>query len=146
MAHPEAVIAAGFGCRTGCPVEQVLAALEQALAAVGRRLEEVRALYTADFKHGEAGLLRAAELLNRPLLTLSIADLQAQSSQALSCSVHTLERFGVPSVAETAALAGACAPGRNAHGDLPRLLGPRRTSGSATCALAISGRIAEHGP
>ncbi|MEO8178734.1 MAG: cobalamin biosynthesis protein [Deltaproteobacteria bacterium] len=146
MAHSEAVIAAGFGCRAGCPVEHVLAVLEQALAAAGCRLHEVRALYTADFKHSEAGLLRAAELLNKPLIALPVADLQAQSAQALSCSAHTLERFGVPSVAETAALAGASVSGRNAPGDRPRLLGPRRTSGSATCALASSGRSTEHGP
>jgi cobalt-precorrin 5A hydrolase len=146
MAHPEAVIAAGFGCRAGCPVAQVLDVLEQALAAAGRRLEEVRALYTADFKHAEAGLLRAAQLLNRPLVALPLADLQAHGPIALTCSAYTLERFGVPSIAETAALAGAAVGGSKARGELPRLLAPRRSSGSATCALAISVRLEEHGP
>jgi cobalt-precorrin 5A hydrolase len=146
MAHPEAVIAAGwiaagsvaagFGCRAGCPVEQLLAVLEQALAAGGRRLAEVQALYTADFKQAEAALLRAAELLHKPLIALPLAELRAQSGRASSCSAHALERFGVPSVAETAALAGAFALGRPAPDALPRLLGPRQVSGSATCALA----------
>jgi cobalt-precorrin 5A hydrolase len=144
MAHTEAVIAAGFGCRAGCPVEHVLAALEQALAAQGRRLDEIRALYTADFKRSEAGLLRAAESLNKPLLALSVARLRAQSGAALTCSAHTLERFGVPSVAETAALAGASSTGDDARGNSARLLGPRLVSGSATCALAICEWSAEH--
>lgn len=143
MAHPEAVIAAGLGCRAGCPVEHVLAVLEQALAGQGRRLEEVRALYTADFKRSEAGLLRAAASLNKPLIALSRARLQAQSGAALTRSAHTLERFGLPSVAETAALAGALRVGDEAAGSPPRLLGPRYVSGSATCALALSGWTAE---
>jgi cobalt-precorrin 5A hydrolase len=136
MAHPEAVIAAGFGCRAGCPVEQVLGALGQALAAQGRRLDEVGALYTADFKRSEAGLVLAAESLNRPLIALSVACLRAQSGAALTCSAHTLARFGVPSVAETAALAGASSSD-GARGSCARLLGPRQVSGSATCALAV---------
>jgi cobalt-precorrin 5A hydrolase len=146
MAHPEAVIAAGwiaagpvaagFGCRAGCPVEQLLAALEQALSAAGRHLAEVQALYTADFKQAEAALLRAAELSHKPLIALPLAQLRAQSGRASSCSAHTLERFGVPSVAETAALAGASALGSPTPGALPRLLGPRQLSGGASCALA----------
>jgi cobalt-precorrin 5A hydrolase len=144
MAHPEAVIAAGFGCRAGCPVEHVLAVLEQVLTSGGRQLEQVQALYTADFKHAEPALLRAAELLNKPLLALPLAKLRAQSGGALSCSAQTLERFGVPSVAETAALAGALGQGSGARGALPRLLGPRQVSGSATCALALCERQAEH--
>ena len=103
----------------------------------------MRAFYTADFKRSEAGLLRAAESLNKPLLALSVARLQAQSGAALTCSAHTLERFGVPSVAETAALAGAFSVGDGAPASPPRLLGPRYVSGNATCALAISGRTAE---
>ncbi|HEU4577122.1 MAG TPA: cobalamin biosynthesis protein [Polyangiaceae bacterium] len=131
------MIAAGLGCRAGCPVEHVLAALEQALAAGGCVLEQLSGLYTAQFKHAEPALLLAAERLSKPLVVLPLAELQAQSSKALSCSAHSLERFGVPSIAETAALAGAA---RAASPGEPRLIGTRSIAGSATCALAIDTR------
>jgi len=78
------MIAAGLGCRAGCPVEHVLAALEQALAAQGRRVAEVAALYTGQFKQAEPGLLRAAELLNKPIVALPLEALQAQSARTLT--------------------------------------------------------------
>jgi cobalt-precorrin 5A hydrolase len=127
-------VTAGVGCRAGCPVEHVLAALEQELAAQGRQVADVSALYTAQFKQAEPGLLRAAQLLNKPIVSLPLGALQAQSARALTHSPHTLQRFGLPSLAETAALAGAS---RATPGSEPRLLGPRRVAGDATCALAV---------
>ena len=137
------MIAAGLGCRAGCPVEHVLAAVEQALAAGGCVLEELSGLYTAQFKHAEPALLLAAERLGKPLLALPLAELQAQNGKALSCSAQSLERFGVPSIAETAALAGAA---RGAGPSEPRLLGTRSIAGSATCALAIDTRSGHGAP
>lgn len=137
------MIAAGLGCRAGCPVEHVLAALEQALAAGGCVLEELSGLYTAEFKRAEPALLLAAERLGKPLLGLPLAQLQAQNGKALSCSAQSLERFGVLSIAETAALAGAA---RGAGPSEPRLLGTRSIAGSATCALAIDTRSERGAP
>ena len=127
-------IAVGLGCRSGCALEQVLEVLQQALAAQGRTLADVTALHTADFKQAEPALQRAAELLHKPLLAFSLQQLRAQSAGALTQSAHTLQRFGVPSIAETAALAGAAALPR-ARG-VGRLLAARRSTGAATCALA----------
>ena len=87
------MIAAGLGCRAGCPVEHVLAALERALAASGCVLEELSGLYTAEFKQAEPALLLAAERLGKPLLAQPLTQLQAQNSKALSCSAQSLERF-----------------------------------------------------
>lgn len=125
------MIAAGIGCRTGCSVEQVVGVVTQALAAAGRTLADVRALYTADFKATEAGLLGAASLLDKPLVPLPIEQLKAHAGATLTASARVAELFGVPSVAETAALAGASTFARRG-----RLLGPRQVSGDATCALA----------
>lgn len=133
------MIAAGIGCRAGCSTEQVMLALTQALAAAGRTLDDVRALYTADFKATEAGLLGASELLAKPLVPLPLEQLKAHAGAALTASPRVSELFGVPSVAETAALAGASTFAR--CGAQSRLLGPRHVSGDATCALAS----AEHG-
>jgi cobalt-precorrin 5A hydrolase len=137
------MIAAGLGCRAGCPLEHVLAALEQALAAAGCLLEEISGLYTAQFKREEPALLLAAARLGKPLLALPLAELQAQNAKALSCSAQNLERFGVPSIAETAALAGAA---RGATASQPRLLGTRSIAGSATCALAIDTHSGDGAP
>jgi cobalt-precorrin 5A hydrolase len=137
------MIAAGLGCRAGCPVEHVLAALEQALAAAGCLLHELDGLYTAQFKDEEPALLLAAARLGKPLLALPLTELQAQNARALSCSAHNLERFGVPSIAETAALAGAA---RAASASQPRLLGTRSIAGSATCALAIDAHPGDGAP
>ena len=141
------MIAAGIGCRAGCSVEQVVLALTQALAAAGRTIDEVRALYTAEFKATEAGLLRAAELLDKPLVALPLEQLKAHASATLTASARISGLFGLPSVAETAALAGAS--GFAHRGARSRLLGPRHVSGDAACALAIavcsSKAPAEHG-
>jgi len=128
------VIAAGVGCRMGCSVEHVVLAVTQALASAGRTLDDVRALYTADFKATEAGLLGAAERLDRPLVPLPLEQLKAHSGGTLTTSARVSELFGLPSVAEAAALAGASTFAR--RGARSRLLGPRHVSGGATCALA----------
>jgi len=137
------MIAVGLGCRAGCEAGQVLQVLEQALLASGCRLEDIGALYTAEFKSSEAGLQQAAQRLSKPLLLLSLAQLQAQAGGALTCSAQSLERFGLPSVAETAALAGALQLQGSGRA---RLLGPRSVSGRATCALASALPLTERAP
>jgi cobalt-precorrin 5A hydrolase len=137
LGHPPAaagLLAAGLGCRAGCALEQVLDVLQQALTAEGRTLAEVQALHTVDFKESEPALRRAAELLQKPLIAFSLEQLRACSAGAHTQSAHTLQRYGVPSIAETAALAGAAAL-PHAQGSA-RLLAARSNSGSATCALA----------
>jgi cobalt-precorrin 5A hydrolase len=126
------MIAAGLGCRSGCAHHDVLRALDGALARAGHARDEVSALYVPEEKGAEAGLRAAAAELGKPLVLVARAALLAQSAATLTHSPQALERYGVPSVAETAALAGAAAHGR------PRLLGPRQVAGAATCALAIT--------
>jgi cobalt-precorrin 5A hydrolase len=133
MESRQIVIAAGLGCRAGCSVEQVLELLERTLAAQGRGLGDVQALCTADFKRSEPALLQAAEQLGKPLLPLPLVELQRQAGSTLSHSPRIAREFGVPCVAEAAALAGAASLGPGGHA---RLLGPRLASESATCALA----------
>ncbi|MEY4547501.1 MAG: hypothetical protein RL685_3696 [Pseudomonadota bacterium] len=128
------VLAAGLGCRAGCALEQVLDVLQQALTAEGRTLAELQALHTVDFKQSEPALQLAAELLQKPLVGFSLEQLRKCSAGAHTQSAHTLQRFGVPSIAETAALAGAASLPQ-ARGPA-RLLAARSSTGSATCALA----------
>jgi cobalt-precorrin 5A hydrolase len=132
-----AKIGAGFGCRSGCDVGDLLSALRGALAQADRDLCDVATLFAPEFKRDERGLWLAADQLGKPLRFLPIAQLQAHASGALTHSGAVQQRYGLPSVAETAALAGAselATPTAAISG--AHLLAPRNVSGAATCALA----------
>jgi cobalt-precorrin 5A hydrolase len=137
------MIAAGLGCRSGCADDDLLLALDGALAAAGCAREALGGLYAPEEKRDEPGLLAAAARLGKPLVLLPRAALLAHGAATITHSAYALAHYGVPSVAETAALAGAALLGAHAepraatHGR-PRLLGPRQVAGSATCALAIT--------
>jgi cobalt-precorrin 5A hydrolase len=126
------MIAAGIGCRRACARGDIIAAIARALEAAGRALAEVHALYAPEFKSQEEALTHVANELGKPLVLLGRDALEAQAAFVLTRSARVVERVGLPSVAETAALAGA--------GAAARLLGPRAAVGGATCALAESER------
>lgn len=126
------MIAAGIGCTSTCAAGDIAHALTLSLRAAQRELGQVSALCVPAFKHGQPSLEQAARELGLRLLFVSDEQLRAQAALALTRSEHALERAGVPSVAETAALAGASDLG----GAPARLLGPRSIYGGATCALA----------
>lgn len=125
------MIAAGLGCRTGCPVEDILAAIAGAARQAGVCLDDISRLCAPDFKRHEIALTEAAKQLQRPIVFVAAETLAARAAQTKTHSDRVFARYGVPSVAETAALAGVGAPAR--------LMGPRFTSGGAACALAASG-------
>jgi cobalt-precorrin 5A hydrolase len=127
------MIAAGIGCRPSCATEDIVAALDAALAAAGRTLAEIAALYAPAARADSSALRAAALTLGKRLELLEQERLAQFSAGALTHSEHAQRALDVPSVAETAALAGADTewPGCRA-----RLLGPRVSSGGATCALA----------
>jgi cobalt-precorrin 5A hydrolase len=127
------VIVAGVGCRSGCSADDVLAALRAALVASERAPAELHALFAPESKRAEPGLMAAAAQLGTPLLALTNDALQLQARATLTSSTYALRHFGVGSVAEAAALAGAC----SLSAGRARLLGPRCIAGGATCALAI---------
>jgi cobalt-precorrin 5A hydrolase len=127
------MIAAGLGCRRGCASDDLLRALNAALASAGRALDEVGALYCPEFKADEPALAEVATQLGKPLRVLSLQQLKLHAAHALTRSEQVASRFDLPSIAETAALAGACT---SAH-SRASLLGPRQVSGGASCALAI---------
>jgi cobalt-precorrin 5A hydrolase len=122
------LLAIGIGARSGVAMEAVIAAVTDALAG----LDDVPAgLFTLDRRAGEPGLVAAARTLRLPLAGFSPDQLAAFSSYAVTRSERALATAGVPSVAETAALAGA--------GAGSRLLVPRRTGTGVTVAIATGG-------
>ena len=119
-------IAIGVGCRAGASAEAVEALIRRALrhAPRARRL----GVFTIQDKAAEPGLNEAAGRFGLAVVSLAREVLRAQDVQTRSVRVETL--FGVGSVAEAAALAGA--------GARAVLLVPRIAGGGVTCAIARS--------
>ncbi len=118
----------GIGSRQGVAAEAVVAAV----TAATRGLEGTPAgLFTLDRRAAEPGLVAAADRLGLPLAGLSPAALAVRSPDAITRSARSEAAAGVPSVAETAALAGA-GPGS-------RLVRPRVVHAGITVAVAARG-------
>jgi cobalt-precorrin 5A hydrolase len=126
MGGDQTMIAIGVGCRKDCPAEEIAALVRETLSFAPS--ETARGVFTIASKKGEPGLEEAAAALDLPLVFLDQATLQLVTGGAHSCSRRVEEMFGLPSIAETAALAGA--------GQGAVLLVARRASASATCAIA----------
>ncbi|MBP2291631.1 cobalamin biosynthesis protein [Azospirillum rugosum] len=121
------MIAAGIGCRSGCPGAEIAGLVRAALDEAGVGADVLAAPVRKRF---EAGLREAADLLALPLAFVEDAELAAVQDRTQTRSARVEAAVGVASVAEAAALAAA---GPGAH-----LLLPRRSTPRATCALAIS--------
>lgn len=117
-------LAIGVGCRQGVSAEAIISLIGSAMvglpAAVG--------LFTIEDKCEEAGLTAAAESLALPLVFLPRQALAAMADHITMPSSAALARFGVPSVAEAAALA--------AFAGRARLVVPRRAEEGVTVAVA----------
>ncbi len=122
-------IAIGVGCRAGVPGEAIAGLLRRALAEFSAP-EGERRLFTLAAKAEEPGLVEAARLIGAKLTALPLAAVEVEAARVLTPSPVVRARFGVPAIAEAAALAGAGAGGK--------LLGPRLAADGATCAVALS--------
>jgi cobalt-precorrin 5A hydrolase len=129
-------IAIGLGCRKGVSGEVIASLVREALA----RIEQngAAALFTVDGKRHEAGMTQAAQALAMPLHFLTQEALAAVADLAQTRSPRVEALFGVPSVAETAALVGA-GPGAV-------LILPRIARDNATCAIARAPQPQECAP
>jgi cobalt-precorrin 5A hydrolase len=90
-------------------------------------------MFTTIEKRAEPGILAAAAELAIPLAYLPRSALEAVAPAAATRSERVVALFGVPSVAETAALAGA-GPGA-------RLVVTRISADGASCAIAAAPQI-----
>ncbi len=116
----------GIGCRRGKPADEIRTAVEAALAMVGRSIDEVRLLTTADVKRDEVGILETAEQYG---IALRIIDSESIRScaQAVDESDFVKEKVNLPAVAEPAALLA---------GRRTRLLLPKTAFNGITIAIA----------
>lgn len=120
-------LAIGVGCKKNCPGEAIEALVRRAILRAGCE-EAPAALFTHAAKNGEPGLFIAAARLGLPLVFLPPQLLQEASPRAQTRSVKVEALFGLPSLAETAALAGA--------GAGARLVLARISEAGASCAIA----------
>jgi cobalamin biosynthesis protein CbiG len=130
MASGEAMSARytfGVGARTGVDALE-LAALLRGLAVLFDVNPQAATLATLDARENEQGIHAAARILKIEVVFLSLDDLRARRDDVLTYSPRIIEMFGVGSVAEAAALAGA--------GEGSLLLAPRIASARLTCAIA----------
>jgi cobalt-precorrin 5A hydrolase len=133
MAHHQALsappIAIGIGCRSGASAANIVSLVQRTLGDA--RLDSANAkLFTIDTKRDEMGLIKAARLLALPIAFLAPDALAARAADAVTRSQRIEALYNVPSIAETAALAGA-GPGS-------RLVVPRIAAGAVTCAVALA--------
>ncbi|MBK3778456.1 cobalamin biosynthesis protein [Azospirillum brasilense] len=126
------IIAAGIGCRAGCPGDEIAGLLRAAFDEAALDDDARRAVQLAApmRKRNEAGVAEAARLLALPLRFVDDSALAAVQDRVQTRSTRVEAAVGVASVAEAAALTAA-GPGST-------LLLPRRSTPRATCALAIS--------
>jgi cobalt-precorrin 5A hydrolase len=130
------MLAIGVGCRIGAAAEDIVVLVRRAIeraATAGRGGEHHgragrAALFTAVEKQGEAGLREAASILAMPLVFLPKTALAGSADKVQTHSERVVQLFGVPSLAETAALAGA--------GAGAELIVTRISSDGVTCAVA----------
>lgn len=122
------MIVAGIGSKRGVSQDEVLAALDAALARADLVRADVSLIAAPAVKGGEAGISETAAALGLPLVLVPQTQLEAASNRAKTRSERVVALLRVPSAAETAALAAA--------GAQAQLLGPRLALGPVTCALA----------
>ena len=119
-------VAVGVGCRKDCPAGAIETLVRQALEDVTDATP--LGLFTIADKQGEPGLAEAAGKLGLAMVYLTRDALKAREADVRTRSERAEGLFGVVSVAEAAALAGA--------GPASALIVPRIAGGGATCAVA----------
>jgi cobalt-precorrin 5A hydrolase len=120
-------VAICIGCGRSCSGRASAALVERAIAAAACAGAPT-ALFTHEAKKSEAGLASAAKSLGLPLIFLDRQVLRQSSLRAATNSPGVMAMFGVPSIAEAAALSGA--------GPSSVLLVARRSDGGASCSIA----------
>jgi cobalt-precorrin 5A hydrolase len=133
MAHLEALrarrAAIGIGCRAGASASDIVDLVRRVMAQAEFADVDIH-LASIDAKRNEPGLLEAARTLACPLAFFSREALAARAADAITRSIRVEALFNLPSVAETAALAGA-GPGS-------RLVLARIAEHGVTCAIAVA--------
>lgn len=126
---PEKLVV-GLGARKDVSVQSVLTAVKEALHTLNLPLERVDAVATAEPKSEEMGIIKAADILGRPLEIISLNRIMEFEHPDCSTSSLVKKTFGVGGICEPAALLAA---GNNSH-----LLYRKKAYDKVTIAVAVS--------
>lgn len=135
----DAICIAGVGCRNAASGDDILAAVDAALAHYDLPRARLTALACIPGRAAHPGIAACAAALAIPVLVAEPAALAAAAELCVTRSRAALEATGLPSASEAAALAAACANDRDAC-----LAGPRLANPMATCAIACSPAVLDH--
>jgi len=97
----------GIGCRSGTTSKELHQAIKSALIICKRSELSLRALATIDRKAGEQGLILVSRLLNLPIISFSVAQIDSlirSGFQSANFSNFVQQAVGVPAVSEPAAI------------------------------------------
>lgn len=122
------MIALGLGCRRNASASDIETLIAEVLARASLSAADLGVVATERAKSEQPGIIEAARRLGCPLVGFAASELAAVAHLAVTTSERVQRLKGVPSVAETAALAAA--------GKRARLIAPRIAHPTAACALA----------
>ncbi len=123
--YPRTLVA-GIGAERGAAAGEVIALIEQTLAAKHLSPRALAALATIDIKSDESAFHAAAAHFGVPLRLFAAAELAAERDRLPNPSALVEAETGTPGVAEAAAFKAGT------------LLIPKRKSQRATCAIGIA--------
>lgn len=132
--YTQPLLVAGVGCNRGCPVEPLLALLDQTLARHGLRRGDLRALASIELKQDEPGLQQLAATLGVPITFYPGMLLNEYTDRLSRKSMIVFRETGCYGVAEAAAL--ACAEQLVSHDFRAELIIPKQKNADATLAVA----------
>ena len=93
--------AVGIGCRLGTSADEIMQAIHSACETAGIHPEDIAIYASVAIQSHESGLLEAIRTLGRNIIFLTPSDLNGEAPPSKSAA----SRFGLPGVAEPAALA-----------------------------------------
>ncbi|HRD48533.1 MAG: cobalamin biosynthesis protein [Candidatus Competibacter sp.] len=132
--YTQPLLVAGLGCNRGCPLEPLLALIDQTLTRHGLQRNELRALASIELKQDEPGLHQLAATLQVPIHFYSAAALNEYGDRLSRKSEIVFRETGCYGVAEAAALAHA---ERLIHHQYrAELIIPKQKNADATLAVA----------
>jgi cobalt-precorrin 5A hydrolase len=134
--YTQPLLVAGVGCNRGCPLEPLLALLDQTLASHGLQRGDLWALASIELKQDEPGLHQLAATLGVPITFYPATLLNEYADRLSRKSAVVFRETGCYGVAEAAAL--ACAERLVSHGFRAELIIPKQKNADATLAV---GRI-----
>ncbi len=132
--YTQPLLVAGLGCNRGCPLEPLLALIDQTLISHGLQRSDLRALASIELKQDEPGLHQLAERLGLPIHFYSAIILNTYSNRLSRKSDIVFRETGCYGVAEAAALAHAEQLVR--HDYQAELIIPKQKNADATLAVA----------